>query len=179
MCSVNVNFFVVIVVFVICYIPRIYTQILWPCLLSSIFFFFLRGKGKGDKIKAHEMERNKVVICVAFRGFHVEIEWTRVTDRSKCNSKRENSPRRWVLAALLESVSSQGCRQGKTHLEVHVVFLNIYILIMLITLSSTFIYILSVSFTSFYSLSHQVCYMQNEYVRLTRSLVCWGNFLFE
>lgn len=96
MCSVNVNFFVVIVVFVICYIPRIYTQILWPCLLSSIFFFFLRGKGKGDKIKAHEMERNKVVICVAFRGFHVEIEWTRVTDQDLMWIEAKTGLQEWV-----------------------------------------------------------------------------------
>lgn len=26
------------------------------------------------------MERNKVAICVVFRAFHLEIEWTKVTD---------------------------------------------------------------------------------------------------
>lgn len=48
--------------------------------LSSQLYFFLRGKGKGNKIKIHEMERNKVAICVVFRAFHLEIEWTKVTD---------------------------------------------------------------------------------------------------
>lgn len=52
------------------YIHRFFDLI----FLALFIYLYFKGEGKGDKIKAHEMERNKVVIFMVLRAFHLEIE---------------------------------------------------------------------------------------------------------
>lgn len=65
--SNKVNF-VIIVILVIMFLGCVYRS------FDLVLDFFWGG----GKIKAHEMERNEVVICKALSNFHLEIEWTRV-----------------------------------------------------------------------------------------------------